>query len=50
MQVKATPVIGITVALLALERKFGIVIFDPDRVGDPVLFQHFYWFYSHPAV
>jgi cytochrome c oxidase subunit 1 len=46
----ATPVIGITVALLAVERAFGIGIFDPALGGDPILFQHFFWFYSHPAV
>jgi len=50
LQVMATPVIGITVALLAVERTFGIGIFDPSLGGDPVLFQHFFWFYSHPAV
>jgi cytochrome c oxidase subunit 1 len=50
LQVMATPVIGITVALLALERAFGIGIFDPALGGDPILFQHFFWFYSHPAV
>ncbi len=50
LQVMATPVIGITVALLAVERSFGIGIFDPSLGGDPVLFQHFFWFYSHPAV
>ncbi len=50
LQVMATPVIGITVALLAVERTFGIGIFDPALGGDPVLFQHFFWFYSHPAV
>ncbi len=50
LQVMATPVIGITVALLIVERAFGIGIFDPGLGGDPVLFQHFFWFYSHPAV
>ncbi|NRA76288.1 MAG: cbb3-type cytochrome c oxidase subunit I, partial [Planctomycetes bacterium] len=50
MQVLATPVIGITVLLLILERTLGIGIFDPRNGGDPVLFQHFFWFYSHPAV
>jgi cytochrome c oxidase subunit 1 len=50
IQVLATPVIGLTVALLAIERLFGIGIFDPGLGGDPVLFQHFFWFYSHPAV
>src|SRR5262249_8717321 len=37
-------------ALLILERLFGIGFFDPAMGGDPVLFQHFFWFYSHPAV
>lgn len=50
IQVLATPVLGITVALLAFERTFGIGIFDPRLGGDPVLYQHFFWFYSHPAV
>lgn len=50
IQVLATPVIGITVVLLILERLLGIGIFDPAMGGDPVLFQHFFWFYSHPAV
>lgn len=50
IQVLATPVLGITLLLLALERAFGIGIFDPSMGGDPVLFQHFFWFYSHPAV
>lgn len=50
IQVLATPVLGITVALLVVERVFNIGIFDPSMGGDPVLFQHFFWFYSHPAV
>jgi cytochrome c oxidase subunit 1 len=50
IQVMATPVLGITLVLLMLERSFGIGIFDPKLGGDPVLFQHFFWFYSHPAV
>src|SRR6185436_13947511 len=50
IQVLATPVIGITMVLLLLERVFLIGIFDPRIGGDPVLFQHFFWFYSHPAV
>src|SRR5712692_3952845 len=50
IQVLATPVLGITLVLLALERFFNIGIFDPRIGGDPVLFQHFFWFYSHPAV
>jgi cytochrome c oxidase subunit 1 len=50
MQVLATPVLGITVLLLTVERFAHIGIFDPTMGGDPVLFQHFFWFYSHPAV
>lgn len=50
IQVMATPVLGITLLLLAMERIMGIGIFDPALGGDPVLFQHFFWFYSHPAV
>ncbi len=50
LQVVATPVIGITLVLLVLERLLGVGIFDPAMGGDPVLFQHFFWFYSHPAV
>jgi len=50
LQVLATPVLAITLLLLMLERTFGIGIFDPHKGGDPVLFQHFFWFYSHPAV
>ncbi|MDE0151757.1 MAG: cytochrome c oxidase subunit I [Bdellovibrionales bacterium] len=50
IQVLATPVLAITLLLLTLERMFGIGIFDPKLGGDPVLFQHFFWFYSHPAV
>ena len=50
IQVLATPVLAITLLLLFSERLFGIGIFDPKLGGDPVLFQHFFWFYSHPAV
>lgn len=50
IQVAATPVLAITLALLILERLLGIGIFDPALGGDPVLYQHFFWFYSHPAV
>jgi cytochrome c oxidase subunit 1 len=48
--VLATPVLAITLLLLAMERVLGLGIFDPALGGDPVLFQHFFWFYSHPAV
>ncbi len=50
MQILATPVLAITLLLLSAERFFGVGIFDPKLGGDPVLFQHFFWFYSHPAV
>ncbi|MBK9323045.1 MAG: cytochrome c oxidase subunit I [Bdellovibrionaceae bacterium] len=50
LQVLATPVLGITLLLLSVERAFGVGIFDPALGGDPILFQHFFWFYSHPAV
>ncbi len=45
-----TPVIAITIFLLGLERIFHVGFFDPSVGGDPVLFQHLFWFYSHPAV
>jgi cytochrome c oxidase subunit 1 len=45
-----TPVIAITLILVVLERTLNLGIFDPNRGGDPVLFQHLFWFYSHPAV
>jgi cytochrome c oxidase subunit 1 len=45
-----TPVIAITLTLVALERIFGLGIFNPALGGDPILFQHLFWFYSHPAV
>ena len=50
IQVLATPVLAITLLLLTMERVLGLGIFDPRLGGDPVLFQHFFWFYSHPAV
>jgi len=50
IQVLATPVLGVTLLLLMVERIMGIGIFDPALGGDPVLYQHFFWFYSHPAV
>jgi cytochrome c oxidase subunit I len=50
VQILATPVLAITLLLLMMERAFHIGIFDPAYGGDPVLFQHFFWFYSHPAV
>ncbi|MBP2676014.1 MAG: cytochrome oxidase subunit, partial [Deltaproteobacteria bacterium] len=50
IQVVATPVVGVTFLLLAMERLLGVAFFDPAKGGDPVLFQHFFWFYSHPVV
>ena len=50
IQILGTPVIAVTILLLALERGFHIGFFDPAQGGDPVLFQHLFWFYSHPAV
>src|SRR5438477_1015829 len=48
--VLATPVLAMTLALMSLERIWGLGVFDPKLGGDPVLFQHLFWFYSHPAV
>ncbi|HEX5426125.1 MAG TPA: cbb3-type cytochrome c oxidase subunit I, partial [Candidatus Acidoferrales bacterium] len=48
--VLGTPVIAITLFLMAMERLFHVGIFDPAVGGDPILFQHLFWFYSHPAV
>jgi cytochrome c oxidase subunit 1 len=48
--VLATPVLTATLALIGIERIFGVGIFDPQLGGDPLLFQHLFWFYSHPAV
>jgi cytochrome c oxidase subunit 1 len=48
--VLATPVLTVTLVLLAAERLFGLGVFDPSLGGDPLLFQHLFWFYSHPAV
>ena len=48
--VLATPVLAITLLLIVLERGFHIGIFNPALGGDPLLFQHLFWFYSHPAV
>ncbi|MCH7963640.1 MAG: cytochrome c oxidase subunit I [Bacteroidetes bacterium] len=50
VQVLATPIIAITLMLVAIERLFHIGIFDPALGGDPVLYQHLFWIYSHPAV
>jgi cytochrome c oxidase subunit I len=50
IQILATPVLAVTLLLVILERAFGIGIFDPAKGGDPVLYQHLFWIYSHPAV
>jgi cytochrome c oxidase subunit 1 len=50
IQVLGTPVLAVTLFLVALERVLHFGFFDPARGGDPVLFQHLFWFYSHPAV
>ncbi len=50
IQILGTPVVAVTILLVALERMFHFGFFDPNRGGDPVLFQHLFWFYSHPAV
>jgi cytochrome c oxidase subunit 1 len=50
IQILATPVLAIALILVVVERTLGIPIFDPAAGGDPILFQHLFWFYSHPAV
>ncbi len=50
VQILATPIVGITLLLVAIERWFGVGIFDPSLGGDPILYQHLFWIYSHPAV
>ncbi|MEJ5286851.1 MAG: Cytochrome c oxidase polypeptide I [Candidatus Kapaibacterium sp.] len=50
IQVVATPVVGITIVLVIIERLLHVGIFDPALGGDPLLFQHLFWIYSHPAV
>src|SRR5207248_5483733 len=50
IQILGTPVIAITIVLVAVERTLHLGIFDPKLGGDPLLFQHLFWFYSHPAV
>lgn len=50
VQLLATPIIGITLVLVLIERLGGVPIFDPARGGDPLLYQHMFWIYSHPAV
>lgn len=50
VQLLATPVLGITLLLLIIERLFNVGFFDPAKGGDPILFEHLFWIYSHPAV
>ncbi len=50
IQVLATPIIGITLLMIIAERVFGLGLFDPSLGGDPILYQHLFWIYSHPAV
>jgi cytochrome c oxidase subunit 1 len=50
IQVLVTPIIGITLLLVVAERVFGVGVFDPAKGGDPILYQHLFWIYSHPAV
>jgi cytochrome c oxidase subunit 1 len=50
VQILATPIVGITMLLVVMERLFGIGVFDPTKGGDPLLYQHLFWIYSHPAV
>ncbi len=50
IMVLGTPVVAVTLLLVGVERAFGVGIFDPALGGDPILFQHLFWFYSHPAV
>lgn len=50
IQIIATPIIAITIVMVILERAFGVGIFDPSMGGDPILYQHLFWIYSHPAV
>jgi cytochrome c oxidase subunit 1 len=50
VQMLATPVLAISLAFIVLERFFGMGFFDPAKGGDPILFEHLFWIYSHPAV
>jgi cytochrome c oxidase subunit 1 len=50
INVLATPVVAVTFLMLLSERLFGFGFFEPEKGGDPLLFQHFFWFYSHPVV
>ncbi len=50
VQILATPILGVTLALIIAERLLGTGLFDPTRGGDPLMYQHLFWIYSHPAV
>jgi cytochrome c oxidase subunit 1 len=50
VQLLATPIIAITLLLIIVERVFGVGLFDPAKGGDPLMYQHLFWMYSHPAV
>jgi cytochrome c oxidase subunit 1 len=50
IQVIVTPIVGITLLMVVIERVFHVGVFDPTLGGDPILFQHMFWMYSHPAV
>lgn len=50
VQILATPILGITLVLIIAERILGVGLFDPSRGGDPIMYQHLFWIYSHPAV
>jgi cytochrome c oxidase subunit 1 len=50
VQLLATPILSITLLLIVVERIFGVGLFDPNKGGDPILYQHLFWMYSHPAV
>lgn len=50
IQLLATPIVGITLLMIAAERWLGVGLFDPSIGGDPILYQHLFWIYSHPAV
>ena len=50
IQLLATPIVGITLLMIIAERVFGLGLFDPALGGDPILYQHLFWIYSHPAV